>query len=225
VSASRRALVLRHTTLRPVPGLAGIRLHLSDDVLGLWRVIQLASGATEAPLPYWAFAWAGGLALARYLGEHPAAVAGRRVVDLAAGSAVCAIAAMRAGATSARAIDIDPLATAATELNARANGVRVQAVCREVLDDAAPGDADVVLAGDTWYDASLAARILPWLRRAAATGLDVLVGDPGRRYLPTADLELLAEYAVRTTTELEDLDQRVARVYRLAPGAVSPGRT
>jgi predicted nicotinamide N-methyase len=215
LSAAHRAFVGRHATLRRVPGLAGIRLHLSDDVLGLWRQTQIASGRTEAPLPYWAFAWAGGLALARYLGEHPDAVAGCRVIDLGSGSGVCAIAAMRAGATSALAIDVDPLAIAAIELNARANGVRVQAVCRDVLDDVAPRDADVVLAGDTWYEAGLAGRVGPWLQRASAAGLDVLVGDPGRRYLPADDLEALAQYDVRTTTELEDLDQKVARVYRI----------
>jgi predicted nicotinamide N-methyase len=214
-AASHRAFVLRHTTLRPVPGLDAIRLYLSDDVLGLWRARQLASGNPETPLPYWAFAWAGGMAIARHLAANPAAVAGRRVLDIGSGSGLCAIAAMRAGAASATAIDIDPLATAATELNARANGVRVEAACRDVLGDDVPPEADVILAGDTWYEAGLAGRILPWLRRAADAGIEVLVGDPGRRYLPTDDLVQLARYAVRTTTELEDLDLKSGAVYAL----------
>jgi predicted nicotinamide N-methyase len=222
VAASPRAFVLRHTRLRPVPGIEGIRLHLADEVLPLWRAVQVETGDPDAPLPYWAFAWAGGLAIARYLRDHPDAVAGRRVFDVASGSGLCAIAAMRAGAASATGADIDPLSAAATELNARANGSRLSVVSRDVLDDEPP-DADVVLAGDAWYESGLADRVLPWLRRASDRGIDVLVGDPGRRYLPTDELVELASYEVRTTTELEDLDRKSGRVYRLgsAPSVAS----
>ena len=216
MASSPRAFVLRHTRLRPVPGLEEIRLHLADEVLPLWHAVQVETADPDAPLPYWAFAWAGGLALGRYLREHPEAVAGRRVFDLGSGSGLVAIAAMRAGATAVVACDIDPFAAAAIELNAHANGVRIAVVRRDVLDEDPP-DVDVVVAGDTWYEAGLAERVLPWLRRARARGIDVLVGDPGRRYLPTADLSELATYPVRTTTELEDLELKQGRVYALAP--------
>jgi predicted nicotinamide N-methyase len=212
VPASRRAFVLRHTRLLPVDGLDGIRLHLADEVLPLWRAVQVETDDLDAALPYWAFAWGGGLAIAQYLVDHPASVAGRRVFDLATGSGLCAIAALRAGAIEATGADIDDFAIASVGLNARANACRIAAVRRDVLDDEPP-DADVILAGDCWYDARLAARVLPWLLRARQRGIEVLVGDPGRRYLPTDDLEELAVYDVRTTTELEDLDLKQGRVY------------
>ena len=211
---SRRAFILRHTRLQPVPGLEEIRLHLADEVLPLWHALQVETGDPDAPLPYWAFAWGGGLAIACYLRDHPEAVAGRRVFDLASGSGLCAIAAMRAGASGVTGADIDGFASTASELNARANGHRVTVVARDVLDEEPP-DVDVILAGDTWYEARLAERVLPWLRRAQARGIDVIVGDPGRRYLPVDDLVLRATYDVRTTTELEDLDRKQGRVYAL----------
>ena len=214
--ASRRAFVLRHTRLRPVPGIEEIRLHLADEVLPLWHAVQVETGDPEAALPYWAFAWGGGLAIARYLREHPRAVAGRRVFDLAAGSGLCAIAALGAGASEATSADIDAFAWVSVELNARANGRRVSVVRRDVLDEEPP-DVDVILAGDCWYDASLAERVLPWLRRAQDRGIEVLVGDPGRRYLPTDELIERAAYDVRTTTELEDLALKKGRVYALRP--------
>jgi predicted nicotinamide N-methyase len=214
MAASARAFVLRHTRLRSVPGLEEVRAQLADEVLPLWHAVQVETSDPDAPLPYWAFAWAGGLAIGRYLREHPEAVAGRRVFDLASGSGLCAIAASHAGAAEATAADIDPLAAAAIGLNARANGCRVGVVRRDVLDDDPP-DADVVLAGDCWYESGLAERVRPWLRRAQAAGIDVLLGDPGRRYLPTDELDELASYEVRTTTELEDLDRKRAWVYRL----------
>ncbi len=212
-----RAFVLRHTRLRPVIGLEGLRLHLADEALPLWRAAQVETANLEAALPYWAFAWGGGLAIARYLRDHPEAVAGRRVFDLASGSGICAIAAMQAGAESATAADIDPFAVASIELNARANGQRVSAIRRDVLDDDVP-DAEVVLAGDCWYEAVLAARVLPWLRRVRTAGVDVLIGDPGRRYLPADQLTQIAAYEVRTTTELEDLEFKQGRVYTLLRG-------
>jgi predicted nicotinamide N-methyase len=215
-AASPRAFVLRHSTLRPVPGLETMRLHLADDVLQLWRAAQLATGDPEASMPYWAFAWAGGLAIGRYLREHPESVAGRRVLDLASGSGLCAIAAMQAGATQATGADIDPFAAAAIGANARANGVRVGVVRRDLLSEPPP-DVEVVLAGDCWYEAELAARVLPWLRDAAARGIGVLVGDRGRRYLPFADLDEIAAYDVRTTTDLDDMERKPGRVFTLRP--------
>jgi predicted nicotinamide N-methyase len=226
MAASHRSFVLRHTELRPVPGLEEVRLHLADEVLPLWRAIQLETDDPDAALPYWAFAWAGGLAIGRYLRQHPEGVAGRRVFDLASGSGLCAIAAMHAGASIVIGADIDAFAAAAIELNARANGRRLTVVRRDVLDEDAP-EVDMILAGDCWYEARLAERVLPWLHRARARGIDILVGDPGRRYLPTGELVELASYEVRTTTELEDLERKHGRVYALRPaqgsGGVRPG--
>jgi predicted nicotinamide N-methyase len=213
----RRALIARHTRLRPVEDVPGVRLHLADEAGPVWRATESALGIASAPIPFWAFAWAGGLAIGRYLEEHPDEVRGKRVFDFATGSGLCAIVAMRQGAASATGIDIDPFAETAVALNARANGVRVAFRGRDVLDDEPP-DADVVLAGDTWYEGPLAERVLPWLRRAAASGIRVLVGDPDRRYLPREDLLPLAAYEVHTTTELEDRAVVRARVFTM-PGS------
>jgi predicted nicotinamide N-methyase len=214
VPASRRAFILRHTRLRPVPGIEEIRLHLADEVLPLWHAVQVETGDPDAPLPFWAFAWAGGLAIARYLREHPETVAGLRVFDVGAGSGLCAIAALRAGASEATSADIDEIAIAAVQLNARANGRRIAVVRRDVLDEDPP-DVDVIVAGDCWYDAALAERVRPWLRRAHDQGIHVVIGDPGRRYLSTDELVERAAYDVRTTTELEDLALKKGRVYVL----------
>ncbi|MES2209820.1 MAG: 50S ribosomal protein L11 methyltransferase [Chloroflexota bacterium] len=214
--ASPRSFVLRHTSLRAVPGLEEVRLHLTDEVLPLWHACQVEAADPDAALPYWACAWAGGLAIGRYLREHPEAVRGRRVFDLASGSGLCAIAARRVGASTVTAADIDAFAAAAIGLNARANGHRVTVVQRDVLDDDPP-DVDIVLAGDCWYDARLGERVLPWLHRARDRGIDVLVGDPGRRYLPTDELVELASYEVRTTTDLEDIELKRSGVYALCP--------
>ena len=217
MASRRRGFILHHTQLRPVPNLPGVRLHLADEVLPLWHALQIETDDPDTPLPYWAFAWAGGLALSRYLGEQPEVVAGRRAFELATGSGLVAIAALHAGAARVSATDIDPFAVEAVGLNARANGVRVDASTADVLDDETPPDADVILAGDTWYEAAIAERMLPWLRRASDAGIDVLIGDPGRRYLPRDHLIEMAGYDVRTTTELEDLELKRGYVFRLRP--------
>ena len=214
MATSPRAFVLRHTRLRPVPGLEEIRLHLADEVLPLWHAVQVETRDEDAALPYWAFAWAGGLAIGRYLREHPVAVAGRRVFDFGSGSGLCAIAALRAGASAVAASDIDPFAVAAIELNARANAGRVSVAARDVLDGDIP-EVDVIVAGDCWYEARFAERVMPWLLRAREAGVDILIGDPGRRYLPVDALDELASYEVRTTTELEDLELKQGRVFAL----------
>jgi predicted nicotinamide N-methyase len=223
MAASPRAFVLRHTRLRPVPGLEEVRLHLADEVLPLWHAVQVETDDADAALPYWAFAWAGGLAIGRYLRAHPEAAAGRRVLDLGSGSGLCAIASMHAGAAESTGADIDVFAAAAIEVNARANGRRVAVVRRDLLDEEPP-DVDLILAGDCWYEARLAGRVLPWLQRARDRGIDVLVGDPGRRYLPTDQLVELALYDVRTTTELEDLERKQGRVYALRPAGTNAPR-
>ena len=210
---NERAFVVKHTRLQAVTGL-DLRLHLADDVNVVWHATQGATGDADAPIPYWAFAWGGGLAIARYLAEHPETVAGKRVLDVASGSGLCAIAAMRAGAAEATAVDIDPFAIAAIGLNARANGARVDVTRDDVLDDVPP-DVDVILAGDCWYEERFATRISAWLARAAAAGIHVLIGDPGRRYLAHDGLTELATYAVRSTTDLEDMARTRATVYEL----------
>ena len=214
MASSSRAFVLRHTRLVPVPGLEELRLHLADEVLPLWHAVQLETDDPDAALPYWAFAWAGGLAIGRYLGEHREVVMGRRVGENFECEGVKTIAAMRAGALEVTSADVDPFAAAAIGVNARANRVRVSVVRRDVLDEESP-DVDVILAGDCLYEAGLAERVMPWLHRARERGIEVLIGDPGRRYLPTDQVIEQAVYEVRTTTELEDLARKQAWVYAL----------
>ncbi len=202
----------RTTRLLPVPDVPGVSLQTGDDVMGLCRLAGAELGQTDPPLPFWAFPWAGGLALARYLGEHPEEVSGRTVVDLASGSGLCAIVALRLGAADALAIDVDPLAEAAVAVNARANGLRI-GFTRQGIGAPCP-PCDVILAGDVFYEAPMAERMLGWLRGAAASGVRVLIGDPGRPHLPP-DLALVATYAVRTSLELEDAEVKPASVYTL----------
>ena len=165
--AQRRALIARTTRLQALRDIPTIRLHLATDAEAVTRATAAALEIEEAPLPYWAFAWSGGLAIGRFLAEHPEDVAGQRVLDLATGSGLCAIAAMQAGAATVTAVDIDPFAEAAVDLNAKANAVRVGYLGRDLLDDEPP-DVDVILAGDTSYEGPFAERVGPWLRRAAA---------------------------------------------------------
>jgi predicted nicotinamide N-methyase len=214
-AGAARAFVRRHTTLRDIAELPGLRLHLSDDLLDVWRSVQLELADDDAPMPYWAAAWAGGLAVASLIRERPEVVTGRRVLDFGSGSGLVGIAAMQAGAANVDAVDIDPFAMAAIQLNARANDVRVSPMRRDMIGEPPPAEIDVLLAADCWYEAGLASVVTPWLTSVAAAGVDVLIGDPGRRFLPAEALEEIAEYEVRTTSALEDQDQRMARVYRL----------
>ncbi|MEX1171999.1 MAG: 50S ribosomal protein L11 methyltransferase [Chloroflexota bacterium] len=201
----RRTLIAQQTRLQPLPDLPTVRLYLAEDVEPVWQATDTARGRAGGPIPFWAYAWAGGIGLARYLLEHPDEVAGRTVLDIATGSGLCAIAAMQAGASGATGADVDPFAELAVAMNARANRVRVGFTGRDLLESDPP-DVDVVLAGDTWYEARLSERIAPWLTAAAEHGSRVLIGDPGRRYLPMTGLQRLATYEVRTTTRLEDRD-------------------
>jgi predicted nicotinamide N-methyase len=193
-----------------VAGLPGLRLHVADDVMELCRLTGLESGVADPPLPFWAFPWAGGLALSRYLVEHPWEVFGHRVLDLAAGSGLCGIVALGQGAAAVLAVDTDPLARAAVGLNARANGVRVAFRGDDPLGEP-PSACEVILAGDVCYEETMAARMIAWLERAAEAGIRVLIGDPGRTYLP-AGLTELAAYDVPTTRELEPAEVTHARV-------------
>jgi predicted nicotinamide N-methyase len=212
-SAKLRAFVRRHTRIADVPDVPGLRLHVGDDVMALCQLTGSELGDGDPPLPYWAFPWAGGLAIARHLVEHPDEVAGRRVFDLGSGSGLCAIVAARQGAASVDAADVDPFADASLHLNAALNGARIGFTRRDVLDVPAAG-YDVILAGDICYEETMSARMLRWLRGAAAAGTRVLIGDPGRAYLPD-DLERIATYRVRTSRELESSTVRSAGVYSI----------
>ncbi len=199
----RRAFILQHTRLQPPPFVPELRLYLADAITPLWQMTEAELGAQDVPPPFWAFAWAGGQALARYLLDHPAEVAGRRVLDFATGSGLCAIAALKAGAASALATDIDGYCAVAVALNAEANGVQVAFTDRDLLTTDPPA-ADLILAGDFGYEQPLATRTLAWLRAAHVRGTRVLIGDPGRAYFPREGLVQLAHYAVPTSRDLED---------------------
>jgi predicted nicotinamide N-methyase len=215
----RAAFIRANTAVEAPPLTPEIRLWLANEAIPLWEAGEAELAATGLPPPFWAFAWAGGQALARYLLDHPDEVAGKRVLDFAAGSGLQAIAAAKAGAAGVTASEVDPFATAAIGLNAALNGVEIAVFEADVIDDA-PGDRtdwDVVLAGDVFYERDLAARVEPWLRRLAGGGVVVLVGDPGRGFLPKAGLERVIAYAVKTDRALEDTDVRNAVVWRLLP--------
>src|SRR5205823_6157841 len=171
-------------------------------------------GEVAAP-PFWGFPWAGGQALARHVLDHPEVVAGRRVLDLASGSGLVAVAAARSGAARVRANEIDGYALAAITLNAAANGVPVAVHEGDLLDGDADG-AEVVLAGDVFYSRDLATRVLAFLDRARAGGAEVLVGDPGRAYLPRHRLAEVAAHEVPVVRALEDADVKRVTVWRLS---------
>lgn len=195
-----------------------IRLHLADEALDLWHRTEEDLGAMGLPPPFWAFAWAGGQALARYILDNPDTVRGRIVLDFASGSGIVAIAAALAGAARVVASEIDRYALEAIALNAEANGVRVEAFGGDLLDGDAAG-CDVVLAGDVFYERPMADRVLPFLKRAEARGALVLMGDPGRSYVPRSGLQELATYEVPVTRALEDSEVKRTRVWRIDPGA------
>jgi predicted nicotinamide N-methyase len=192
-----------------------LRLHLAVEVMPLWRKTEEELEAMGVPPPYWAFAWAGGQALARYILDHPAEVEGRSVLDFGSGSGIVALAAAKSGARAVTAADIDRYAQAAITLNARANAVHITVEPADIIG--APGDWRTILCGDMCYERPLAERLLAWLTERAATGTRVLLGDPGRSYFPKSGMEKLATYRVQTTRELEDSEIRETSVYALTP--------
>jgi len=202
---------IRANTERLAPPLVPeVTLRLASEVVPLWRATEEELAKMGVPPPYWAFAWAGGQALARYILDHPSAVAGRRVLDIGAGSGLVAIAAMKAGARAVTAADIDSFAAAAIALNAADNGVAVEILRKNLIGGPAPWE--VILVGDLFYERPLAEALLAWLVRLKAP---VLMGDPGRSYFPKTGVERLAAYEVQTTRELEDREVRRTGVYRL----------
>lgn len=210
---ARRAFVMSQTRLLPTPHAPEIRLHVADEATALWARTEDELGEIGLPPPFWAFAWAGGQALARHILDEPASVAGRRVLDFASGSGLVGIAAAKAGAADVLAADIDPFAIAAIGLNAAANGVRLDVAHGDLIGR--DGGWDTVLAGDICYERDLSARVGDWLGGLARRGALVLIGDPGRSYLPKERLTLLATYEVRVTRELEDADIKKTSVWRL----------
>jgi len=206
--------IAANTRLQAVPHTPEISLWLADEITPLWRLTEEELGAMGLPPPFWAFAWAGGQALARWLLDHPDQVAGMRVIDLATGSGLVAVAAMKAGAASVLAADIDPFCAAAVAANARSNGVEIAFTDANLLD-APPPPADLICAGDVFYEKPMAEAVLKWLKQAQANGTRVIVGDPGRTYFPKSGLTLLAEYTVPTTRELEDQEVKRSRVWSL----------
>lgn len=208
-----RAFILRETRSNTPPLVPGIRLRLADEAMDLWQATEDDLGRIGLPPPFWAFAWAGGQALARYVLDHPEIVRGARVLDFAAGSGIVAIAAALAGACEVVAADIDPYARASVLINAADNGVAVEAPETNYLDCGAAG-FDVVLAGDVFYERPMAALVEPFLRAAHEQGAAVLFGDPGRAYLPAVGIAPLASYDVPVPRAIEDRDIKTTRVWR-----------
>ena len=190
-----------------------LQLYLADDAVSLWELTEEQLGEMGLPPPFWAFAWAGGQALARYVLDHAETVRGKNVLDVASGSGLVAIAAMKAGAAAALAVDIDAFAAHAAILNAALNNVRVETSDADPVGK--PTDAEIILVGDLFYDRDLAPRVLDWLIAMQAQGKTVLIGDPGRTYLPRDKLEQIAAYDIPVTRALEDAEVKRAAVWRL----------
>jgi predicted nicotinamide N-methyase len=205
--------IRNNTLLLPVPHVPELQLYVAAEVTGIWEKTEDDLEKLGLPPPFWAFAWAGGQGLARYVLDHPELVQGKRVLDFASGSGLVAIAALKAGASDVIANDIDGFAAEAIRLNAAANGVMPSIL---LADPIGSDDGwDTVLAGDICYDREMTARVMAWLRRVRARGADVVLGDPGRAYLPKGELDQLAEYRVPTSKAIEDGEIKHTKVYRL----------
>lgn len=217
--ADRKAFIRANTRLKPVPLVPEISIYVADESVAIWQKTEEELEQIGLPPPYWAFAWAGGQALARYVLDHPHEVSGKRALDLAAGSGLVGIAAAKAGAAPVISVDIDAFSEGAILLNGEANETYVDVVVLDMLDHPAPPDAryDVILVGDLFYERDTAARALAFLDRHAALGARVLVGDPGRTYLPKERLRRLTEYSVPVTRELEDMEIKRTTVWELVP--------
>lgn len=214
-AADPAAFILAQTTVAAPPLTPEIALHLATEITPIWEATEATLTKLNLPPPYWAFAWPGGQALTRFLMDHPDWVRGKTVLDFAAGSGLSAIGAAKAGAAKVQAAEIDDFAIAAIALNARSNDVAIELV-RDDLVGAEPR-WDVVLAGDVCYERPMAERVIPWFRTLAGRGVAILMGDPGRAYLPQAGLVELARYRVPTSLELEDRTIRETIVWRLMP--------
>lgn len=213
--ADRAAFIRANTTVMAPPLVPEISLHLAHEAVPLWQKTEEELGEMGLPPPFWAFAWAGGQALARHVLDDPSLVAGKRVLDLAAGSGLVGIAALKAGAASALAADIDGFSLAAIRLNAALNAVALEVTGEDLLA-APPPACEVILVGDLFYEKGLAERVLSWLAAAEEQGIPALIGDPGRSYLPRGELTKLGQYRVEVTRDLEDAEIKMTSVWRLS---------
>lgn len=217
-----RAFIAANTRLAPVDGLTlthrggpePMRIWQADEITPIWSATEEDLDRQGIEPPFWAFPWAGGQAVARLILERPEIVRGKRVLDIACGSGMVGIAAAAAGASAVWVNDIDPICEAAAALNAEANGVSLSWRGGNLLE-APPAEVEVILAGDIFYEMTMATRFLDWLRQAAAGGTAVYAGDPGRAYAPAEETGLLAEYDIATTLELESATARHARVWQI----------
>ncbi|HKG75417.1 MAG TPA: 50S ribosomal protein L11 methyltransferase [Aestuariivirgaceae bacterium] len=216
------AFIRANTSFLRPPLVPAIGLHLADEAVPLWHKTEEEMRCIGLPPPFWAFAWAGGQALARYVMDHPSIVNNRSVVDLASGSGIVAIAAAKAGASAVLASDIDSFAAAAIALNAAGNAVPVEVTTADLLASE-PSLVDLILVGDLFYEQPLATRLLSWLKVASRRGTDILIGDPFRTYLPVDELDLLATYHVPVSRDLEDSEIRRTSVFRLRTGEIASG--
>jgi predicted nicotinamide N-methyase len=215
-AASNKAAFIRaNTRLRPVPLVPEVAIHVADESVPIWLKTEEELGEMGLPPPFWAFAWAGGQALARYVLDHAESVADRTVLDLASGSGLVGIAAMKAGAREVTAADIDAFSLVAIALNASANNVHLTARYDDLLTSATNERWDVILAGDIFYERDTAERAFAFLSEQAAHGATVLIGDPGRSYLPKEKLTRLADYSVPVTRELEDAEIKRTAVWTI----------
>ena len=217
---SKSDFIRQNTTVMTPPLVPEVKLHLAHEAVPLWQKTEEELGEMGLPPPFWAFAWAGGQALARYVLDHAETVKNLKVLDLATGSGLVAIAALQAGAANTTAADIDEFATTAAQMNAELNQVSLDIKLEDLLPKQPPL-ADVILVGDLFYEKMLAARCLGWLRQAQEQGAKIFVGDPGRSYLPRDQLEKLAEYNVAVTRDLEDAEIKRTAVWQLKAGLMN----
>lgn len=209
-----RAFILANTGVMAPPHTPEIRLRLADEAHDLWLKTEEELEVIGLPPPFWAFAWAGGQGLARYILDHPVCVAGKRVVDFASGSGLVAIAAAKACARTVTAVDIDPWTETAIALNSDLNAVKIFFSGDNIIGQ--PVDADVLLAGDVFYDKSFADALIPWFETLRQKGTEVIVGDPGRAYCPRERMQALATYEVPVTRALEDSEVKKTTVWRFS---------
>ena len=210
--------------IAPVPTLPEIRLYTAHPASGLWRLAELDEDGSGPSPPYWAYHWAGGAALARHILDRPETVTGGRVLDLGAGSGIVGIAAAKAGAREVIAAEIDRYALAALGLNSALNGVEITAIGDD-LTAGPPPPVNLVAVGDLFYERDLADRVTAFLDRCLAAGINVLIGDPGRAYLPRPRLRLLAEYRVSEVGEVKDAAMKPSAVFSLEPTTTNEAKT
>ena len=208
------AFIRANTRPVAVPGLGGLAIFTADELTPNWEATEKDLAESNLAPPFWAFPWAGGQALARHVLDHPEIVRGKAVLDLASGSGLVAIAAEKSGAAVVIANDIDPMCEAAVAANAALNNVAIEYLDGDLLDADMP-DVDVILAADVFYEQTPARRFLAFLQRAQAAGIAVFAGDPGRTYFPREAFRQVAEYAVETSTEIENAPVKTARVWTI----------